>query len=229
MQNRLILCALMALMLLLTACARKYFPDMLLGTIKNGIYTTHIGKNFGRFYKPGCNLNVMIPQMYKNFDEEHFMPTMERYGNTFTFVAFGPVASNATTYRVLAVEKCAMPLETFKNLYFPKMIALGAKADNRQMFRIHHEYLKVDNRPAYYEVYTQRIPGQYLYYSPRQTGDITLTHAFYYVDYGKYGVILWIQASTDSAMWPINHKNRYQMIQRTWRPQIWFVRSFFLS
>lgn len=229
MLTRLTCCLILVSSLFMSGCARKYFPDMLLGTIKNGIYTTHIGKNFGRFYKPGCNLNVMIPQMYKNYDEEHFMPTMERYGNNFTYVAFGPIASNATTYRILAVEKCAMPLWVFKDLYFPKIIALGAKADNRQMFKIYEERLKVDNRPALYEVYTQRIPGNYLYYSTRQTGDITLTHAFYYVDYGKYGVILWIQASTDSAMWGINDKNRCQMIKRTWLPQVWFVRSFYIS
>lgn len=189
------------------------------GSIKNDVYTTKFKK---------CRFSMDIPQRNNRF-ELPVMNAREQYTKQYTFVSFGPVPSEKTIYRVMVVEKCQLPLWAFKARNFPLLVDLAAKNYDRHMVKIHEEYTHVNSRPALYEVYVQNMPSVYQYANIKQPSDITLTHAIYYVDYGNYGVIFWIQANSDSGLYPVNNTNRKQVIHGTWLPQVRFIRSFVMD
>lgn len=224
MQTKVVLALTLSLVITITGCAKRYFPDTLKGSFNNGIYTSRIGS-------PSYNrplFSVLIPQSYDE-NAAHFMVTREQFQNDYTFVSLGPIAESETTYRIFVVDKGRMPLALFKELYFPKLINLSVKGYDRQMYKIHEQNVMLDRYPGVFEVYIQQIPANFSYYSTRQTGDITLTHAIYFINHGCFGVILWIQASTDSGMWPINKWNRGELINQTWKPLVRFARSFYIN
>lgn len=213
--------------LILTGCASQGLPDIdfplernhldaLHGTIKNDVYTT--------IFK-GCTFSIDIPQKYNRFEFSGLKAREERRRHS-TFISFGPIPADKTIYRVMLIEKGHLSLEEFKDKNFPVLVDVAAKGYDRHMNKIYKDYITVNGRPAIYEVYLQRVAGIYQYIDMRQTGDVTLTHAIYYVDYGKFGVLFWIQASSDSGMYNVNEKNRKEMIHRTWKPQVRFVKSF---
>lgn len=205
---------------LLSNCAKLFYPDSLCGEIRNGTYTTTIGRAF-----PPTYFNILIPQS-SNLYELHYLVTQELYGANFTLVSFGPVATDETVYRIMVVNKKLMPLEVFKDIYFPYFIDLSARGFNRQMFRIYEDRYRYKGHDAIYEVYTQKIPGFFWYYGRHQQGPIILTHAVSFIDYGCYGVIFWIQTSTDSAINQVDRENRPQILNHNWWPQERFIRSF---
>lgn len=220
---------LITICLFLTSCAPKaLIPDdfrwkpKLYGNVKNGVYTTSVGRVPGR-----GRFSILIPQN-RNRYEYIFLKPKEFYGHNYTSIVFGPTASDRNIYRTFVGLKYCSSLRTFRAIKFPMWAELVEKGYYRQMDKIYQEDIYVHGRPAIFEVYLQHVQGYYNYIGMYQPDEVTFTHAIYTIDYGHYGVILWIQASSGSGLDLVNDQNRYLMIDRLWEPQIRFVRNFVL-
>lgn len=197
-----------------------FYPGKLY-EVKDDVYTAPIGQG-------GVDSMQMMVYPATADYEAIFMGSQEIFGRHYTYVSFGPVASDKTMWRILVADKCHMGMAFFKHKYLPMIIDYGARGFDRQMSFVYQRPITLNGFPGSFEVYTQTIPGPYMYYSREQPGDITLTHVFYIVDYGRYGVIIWIQANSDSGVNGVDRWNRYQLINNRWKPQMRFLRSFWI-
>lgn len=200
-------------------CARNFYPHTLQGEVKNGTYTTKIGSG------ARCNFRVMVPQESNQY-ATHFICTKEFYRKKYSLISFGPSSTDDTIYRIMIVKNPHLPLWVFKKKYLPLIIDLVAKGYERHLNKIHEEPILFQGHETIYEVFTQQMESYDYYYSRNQPEDKILTHAFYFVNYGPYGIIFWIQASNHSPVNAVDHRTRWQMINRVWLPQARFMRSF---
>lgn len=211
------------LVFLLSGCNLDHsFPYYLNGNLNNDTYQAYTMK--GRHYSRD-SYTVVVPQSYNKFAEA-YLQANEINGKNYTYLKLGPMSTDTTLYRLLIVRKCNLSMSEFKYRYFPLIVSFDARGDDRQMVKVAERNTSVNGHPALYEVYTQYKPGLYYYYSRHQPADITFTHAVYFVDYGKYAVIIWIQYNNESAFNGIDRENRAWIINETYKPQNWFLRSF---
>lgn len=207
---------------LLTGCLDHWYPNELSGNLNNGIYTSK--PRNGRI-PSSDTYSVMVPQHY-NFYETPMLYATEHSGKDYTYVVFGPSATDETVYRVMVINKHNLPMDFIREKYFPAFIDHADKGADRQMDKIYQTDTTVNGHPALYQVYRELKPSVYAYISQRQPGTQKYTHAVYFADYGKYAVIFWFQYYSDSSINQINDDNYKTIIRQKHLPQVMFLRSF---
>lgn len=207
-------------LLFLTGCdLDPYYPNRLRGNIDDGVYTTKIG------YFGSNEFEIEVPQAGNEY-ESVYLPTHEKYNLDYTFTSFGPMASDQGVYRVLVAKKNDMSLLQFKMEFMPIIIQIAAKGDEKQMALVKQVRTTANHRPAYFAVYKQELQSVYTYINNNQPGNVIYTHCFYFIDYGKYGVVIWVTSTTESGINGINKSNIRSVLQQKWWPLNRFVRSF---
>ena len=220
--NKLKFASVILILMLLTGCSSMGLSSMnsAKGKINNGIYSGKIGE------RPGLGgFSVKVPQASSNF-EFSYMQMKEQIGSDMTYVSFGPAAIDFSIYRVFVGVRDQVSFEKFKTQAFPAMASLIAESYGQPIHKIYQKDINYHGHPAQYAVYTQYLPSYFNPINMHQIEGSMLTHAIYYIDYGKYLVMLWSMGNSSSGSNAITDKNRSQMINRTWKPQVEFVNSF---
>lgn len=211
----------LSITLLLTGCANGFFPPMnaLNGQLVQDRYTQKIGSqpNLGRF-------SIQIPHQPDSY-EYRYMQTNEEIGDDYTYVSFGPAALDGTIYRVNVGLRDPVPFKVFSQWVLNRLKKMAENTEHQKMKKVYEENVRVQGQPAVFAVYTQHIPG-HTDIALHNRASVTYTHAIYYVDYGQYGVIFWIQTNSVMPLNTVNDKNRNKITQRQWQPMQTFVHSF---
>ena len=220
--NKLKFASLIIILMLLAGCSSMGLPTMnaVKGKINNGIYNGKIGE------QPGLGgFSVKVPQASNNY-EFSYMQMKEEIGSDNTYVSFGPAAIDFSIYRVFIGVRDQVPFEKFKAQAIPMIAPFIAKSYGQPIYKIYQQDITYKGHPALYAVYTQHLPSYFDPIGMHQIEGVMLTHAIYYIDYGKYLVVLWAMGNSGGGSNAITDKSRSQMINRTWKPQLEFVNSF---
>lgn len=219
MKRSFLLTVAISILLIMTGCTTDpYYPNLLNGKVKQDTYTAHVGKANQTF-------TVTVPQTYNNH-ETMFLTANEVYRGNYTYLSLGPIPTDDTVYRLLVVDKGNQSLRAFQQAYLALFLNMGIKDVARQMDKVYQTTAWVNGHPAIYTVYNQIKRNVYLYYDDKQTNNMLITHGIYSIDYGRYGVMIWVQASSDSGINEINNTNQKAFRLTRWLPMYQFVRSF---
>jgi hypothetical protein len=212
----------MGVILLLSGCVSNGLlstSSNIKGDISQGVYTGEIGSQpkLGKF-------SIFIPQTQNSY-EYLYMQAKQQIGNDYTYVSFGPGALDFTVFRVMVGDRQNTSLETYQKKSMPMVVDMAQHAYKQPMKEIAKKRIKINGKPAIFEVYTQHIPGR-MNIMLQNISPMTYTHAIAFVDYGKFVVMFWIQAANVSGVNAIRKANRSEMANLTWKPMNKFIRSF---
>lgn len=192
--------AIIFLFSLLAGCS-AFTSNELKGSVNHGAYTTKVGKRASL-----AKFSVRVPKAPTTY--LGFLNGKEIAGQYYTILRFGPFNEEKTVYRMMVSVKGKAPLWAFKERNWPLMQANVGKTQARQMKLISSTNTYVKSQAAISEVYEeQSLGGEEL-------------DAVTFVDYGKYGLIFWVQTGDQSA------ENRQLVMNGKWEPQMQFINSF---
>lgn len=187
--------------------------------MQDGVYRSSVGT------LPGlAQFSIRAPQadIRSEFIQ---MKTKEERFNDYTYLSFGPAAFDLTIYRAIVGVKDQLPFKVFKQKSIPMLAAIIQQAYKQPLTKRFEKELSFKGHPAIYTVFTQTIPEK-VNLRLQRSAPQTLTHGIYFIDYGKYLVVLWTMGDSLSLKNKMDDSNISRMVNRVWQPELEFVNSF---
>jgi len=172
------------------------------------LQTYGIGKN-----PKNGQFQIAIPRALGSLQPQDVQKNIRK---TYTFLQFGPTATNDTSFVVQVGLRGQVSLDVFKAFLLPWMVKDAEKVQRAPMHLIHASDIQLFGKPAVYDVYEQTVTD----HANALTGvkeSFTYFHVVYYVDFGKYSALFWIQTNQSDAQAAI--------LDNHWPPIEEFVQS----